>query len=313
MTELLAEVDENIYDISELANSVDFTDKLNDGCSKLEFTYNESDVKITNGCVVRFTYDDIKFYGRVFKREQSVKGIVSITAYDQLRYAKGNDTFLSKNDTVSTLVKKMCVYFNFNQGYIADILYKLKTTPVDNKAWLDIVYNAISDTLTNTGAWYALRDEYGSITLRNIDDLKLDLLLGDESICYNYSHAKSIDDEFYNIILIDIVSENAFENRITKNDTTSIAKYGPMQYYKSLSDKNYNEAQATQMATELLSLYNKEVETLQLDCIGDTRIRAGNSFLVNISETGVENTRLIVKSVAHSFIPTHTMSIEVKI
>ena len=66
------------------------------------------------------------------------------------------------------------------------------------------------------------------------------------------------------------------------------------------------------MGDNLLKLYNREVETLSLKCIGDTSVRAGNSFNAKIKDIGLEK-RLIVKSVTHSFLPHHTMDLEVMI
>ena len=46
--EFLVKTDGKIYDISEIVTKVSYTDKLNDGCSKLEFSYLNNDVKIKN-------------------------------------------------------------------------------------------------------------------------------------------------------------------------------------------------------------------------------------------------------------------------
>lgn len=64
------------------------------------------------------------------------------------------------------------------------------------------------------------------------------------------------------------------------------------------------------MADNLLSLYNREAESVSLECIGDTGVRAGNSFQAIIKDIDL-NQRLIVKSVTHNFLPNHTMSLEV--
>jgi hypothetical protein len=50
----------------------------------------------------------------------------------------------------------------------------------------------------NKGKWYSLRDEFGSVCLRDLEDLALDLVLGDESLCYDYEYGKSIDENFEN-------------------------------------------------------------------------------------------------------------------
>lgn len=309
--EFLVEVDGKIYEISELVKSVSYSDKLNDGCSKLEFSYIDDDLVIKNGNVVRFKYDDANiFYGYVFKVSRNKGKEITVTAYDQLRYCKAKDTIVVKNDTVTTLVNKMCNYFNLRKGVLTDTKYKLPVSVQDDKTWLDIIYTAISDTLTNTGRWYCLRDEFGSIAIRDLEDLTLNLILGDESLVYDYEYEKSIDDDFYN--QIKIVSDNEKTGKrdvyITK-DSSSIERYGLLQYFEVL-DKNANPSQAKAKADALLRLYNREVETLELECLGDVRVRAGNSFYGQIADIRL-NKRLIVKSVTHEFIPVHTMSLEV--
>lgn len=309
--EFLVEVDGKIYEISELVKSVSFADKLNDGCSKLEFTYIDDDLRIQNGSVIRFIYDNANiFYGYVFKHGQNKAKEITVTAYDQLRYCKAKDTIIVDGDTITTLVNKMCNYFNLKKGGLTDTRYKLPATVQDDKTWLDIIYTAIDDTLTNTGRWYCLRDEFGSIAIRDLQELQLELVLGDESLTYDFEYEKSIDDNFYNYIKI--VSDNETTGKrdvyITK-DSNSIAKYGLLQYFEVL-DKNYNPSQAKAKADALIQLYNREVESLELSCLGDVRVRAGSSFFGQIEDIEL-NKRLIVKSVTHEFIPVHTMKLEV--
>lgn len=313
MMEFLVEVDGQIYEISELVTSVSYTDKLNDGCSKLEFSYIDDDLIIKNGNVVRFKYDNANiFYGYVFKVSGNKGKEITVTAYDQLRYCKAKDTIVVKNDTVTTLVNKMCNYFNLRKGILTDTKYKLPVSVQDDKTWLDIIYTAISDTLMNTGKWYCLRDEFGSLAIRDLEDLTLNLILGDESLVYDYEYEKSIDDEFYN--QIKIVSDNEKTGKrdvYIAKDSNSIEKYGLLQYFEVLG-KNVNPSQAKLKADTLLKLYNREVETLELECLGDVRVRAGNSFYGQIEDISL-NKRLIVKSVTHEFVPVHTMSLEVMI
>lgn len=312
MMEFLIEVNNKIYEISELVTSVTYTDRLNDGCSKLEFAYKDDDIKISNGSVVRFKYDNTNmFYGIVFKHGKNKKGEVTITAYDQLRYAKAKDTIVSKSDTITTLTNKMCNYFNIRKGTLVDTKYKLPTSVQDDKTWLDIVYNAISDTLLNTGRWYSLRDEFGSVTVRDINDLTVNLVLGDESLVFDFDYEKSIDDDFYNQIKLAVDNEESGKRDIyATKDSGSINKFGLLQYFEVLSDAN--PSQTKSKADQLLKLYNREVETLDLECLGDTRIRAGTSFYGQIEDIELDK-KLIVRQATHDYLPVHTMSLEVAI
>ncbi|MGE4274113.1 MAG: hypothetical protein AB7E31_14830 [Desulfitobacterium sp.] len=313
MIEFLVEVDGKIYEISELVTKVSYTDKLNDGCSKLEFSYLDDDLVIPNGSVVRFKYDGEKiFYGYVFKHGQNKKKERTITAYDQLRYCKAKDTIVVRDNTLTNLVTKMCNYFSLRKGTLAETGFNLPVSVQDNKTWLDIIYTAVSDTLMGKGKWYTLRDEFGGVALRNVEDLKLPLVLGDESLVHDYEYENSIDDETYN--QIKLVSDNESTGKrdvYISKDSGTIKRYGLLQYFEVL-DKNVNPSQAKSKVDMLLKLYNRELESLNLDCLGDTSVRAGNSFFGRIEDIGLDK-RLIVRSVTHDFLPVHTMSLEVAI
>lgn len=311
--EFLVIVDGEYYEISELVTKVSYRDVLNNGCSKLEFSYVNDDLIIKNGSAVRFKYEGSNiFYGYAFKHGRSKGKEISVTAYDQLRYCKAKDTIIVKEDTVATLAKKMCVNLGLEYDALSDPGYTLATNLHYDKTWLDIVYSGIDDTQFNVGKKYALRDEFGRVTLRDIEDLKLDLVLGDESLVYDFSYGKSIDDEFYN--QVKLVSKNETSGKddaYIVRDSDSISQYGLLQYYKKL-DNNANLSQTKDMAQQLLGLYNHEVESLSLNCLGDTSIRAGTSFYAQINGIGLGRP-LIVREVTHNFLPVHTMSLEVSI
>jgi hypothetical protein len=202
----------------------------------------------------------------------------------------------------------MCVHYGLPKGVLTDTKYVLKTNICDNQGWLDIIYSAIRETLQNTGRLYVLRDEYGELCIRNVDDLKLDLVLGDYSLAYNFNYGKSIDDGFYNLIKIQDKKNSQF---IEVKDMASINKYGLLQYFDIASEK-VNASQIKSMADILLKTYNHEVETLEFECLGDTSIRAGSGFYAYIDSIKM-NKMLYVKSVTHKYLPTHTMSIEAQL
>jgi hypothetical protein len=312
--EFIIQTGGKIYEISELVKSVSYTDKLNNGCGKLEFSYVNNDLEIENGSIVKFKYDDVGvFYGFVFKHSKNSKGEITVTAYDQLRYCKAKDEIVVLKDTSTTLVNRMCVYFGLNTGVLTNTNYVLATAVQDGKTWLDIIYDSLRETLMNTGNKFCLRDEFGSIALRNLNDLKLNLILGDESLCYDYDYEKSIDDEFYNRVKIYIKGkDNATVGQfINYESEASIKKYGLLQYFESV-EKDTNITQVKAKARELLGLYNQEAESLSLDCLGDSSVRAGSSFYVFINDINMKK-QLFVKSVTHKYLPTHTMSLEVAI
>jgi hypothetical protein len=93
--EFIVYVNSKPYEISEIVTSISYTDKLNDGCSKLEFSFANNGFEIKNGSMVQFKYDNTNtFKGFVFKWSGAKKGKeIQVTAYDQLRYCKAKDVY----------------------------------------------------------------------------------------------------------------------------------------------------------------------------------------------------------------------------
>lgn len=307
-----------IYEISEMCSDITWKDQLNDGCSSLEFTYlYDGELMIQNGDVVRFTNTsetDGIFFGKVFKVSMDETREVTVTAYDQLRYGKAKDiiTVKSGEDDIVTLTQAMCKYLNLTAGNMAAVSYKAPSDAVKYQdTWLDIIYDMISDTLMNTSEWYRLADVYGKVQIENLRDLQLPLVIGDQSLATGYTWEKSIDDEFYNIVKISYMDEASGKAQtVQKLDQASVNKYGNILYYEHAEGDDAQAAKLQQKAENLLKLYNYEKESIKLTCIGDQSVRAGCSIYGSVADIAL-NRRVICKSVTHSYLPAHTMELEV--
>lgn len=314
--ELLVETQGVIYDITKSCTEISWSDVLNDGSSSLEVSYKSDGLVVQNGDVIRLTENDQAdgiFFGTVFKVSGDKSDIIKVKAYDQLRYTKAKEIVVLENGTLKNLVQNMCASLSLKPGTIEEPGFVLPAIADMDKTWLDQIVRAIYDTYYGLPAHdlYCLRDEYEAVCLWNMRNLQLPLVLGDGSLCTDYNWEKSIDKEFYNRIKIGWKNETTGHFDIAAAvDQESVNKFGLLQYFESPSSGVDNAAKAQERANKLLELYNQERETLELECLGDLRIRAGNSFYGSIADINLDR-RLIVTKVTHKFLPVHTMAVEV--
>ena len=280
---------------------------------KLTFTVLKDDIiDFQEGNPVKLIVDGKGlFFGYVFSKSRNKDGLIKVTAYDQLRYFKNKDTYIYTNKTAAALLKMLVDDFKLKWGIVEDTGYAIPKKIEDNKTLFDIVQNALDDTLRITKNMYVLYDDYGRITLKNIKNMKLDLLI-DEETAEDFDYTSSIDSNTYNQVKLVYENEETGKRDVyIVKDSSNINKWGILQYFDKLKSQEGGQAKAE----ALLKLYNKKTRNLSIkDAFGDIRVRAGSTIAVNlnIGDIIVQN-YMMVEKCTHTFVDNHhSMTLSLK-
>ena len=172
------------------------------GCpSTLTFNVlKEATGDFVEGDAVRLKIDGQNvFYGFIFSKKRDKDKIITVTAYDQLRYLKNKDTYVYEGKTAGELIQMIANDFRLNTGSIENTEYKIPSRVEDNQTLFDIIQTALDLTLQVTGKMYVLYDDFGKLTLQSLGSMKTNILI-DEETGQNFNYTSSIDDEtFYKV------------------------------------------------------------------------------------------------------------------
>jgi len=268
---------------------------------KLTFTVVKDEaLDFTEGNLVKLTVDDAKiFSGFVFEKKWDKKQHISVMAYDQIRYLLNKDTYIYKNKTASDVIRMLADDYNLQVGEIEQTSYNIPQRGEDNKTLLDIVYGALDLELAHKKNMFVFYDDFGKLTLKPLDSMKLDLLI-DEETGENFSYASTIDDQTYNRVKLSYKNEETGKRDIyVVQDGNNIDNWGILQYYDTIEKGENGEAKAS----ALLSLYNAKTRKLKITkTFGDTRVRAGCLVVVKLAlgDVNVQNYMLVEKC-THKF------------
>lgn len=260
----------------------------------------DSTINFTEGDAVRLKADGKNvFYGFIFQKKRDKEGIITVTAYDQLRYLKNKDTYVYSNKTASEVVQMLAKDFNLQCGTLEDTKFKIESRVEDNQTLFDIIQNALDLTLQNKKEMYVLYDDFGKLTLKNIGNMKVGILI-DEDTGENFDYSSSIDGETYNKIKLVYENEESGKREIyIAQDSSHINQWGVLQYFETIDEKTNGKAKAD----ALLSLYNQKTRKLTIKgAFGDVRVKAGTLVAISLNLGDiVANSFLLVEQAKHSF------------
>ena len=280
---------------------IEWSTERKDAPGKLVFKVVKDDIlDFSEGSAVRLRVDgDNVFYGFVFKQQRDRDKLITVTAYDQLRYLKNKDTRVYENMTASDFVKSIADDYSLNPGVFDDTGYVIESRVEENTSLFEMIANALDMTLLNTGRMYVLFDDFGRLALRSLESMYVGesgaYLMVDEETGENYEYTSSIDDSTYNKIKLTYDNEDTgFREVYIAQDSSNINRWGILQYFDTLQEGENGQAKAD----ALLSLYNKKTRSLRItNALGDNRVRAGSMIVVNLDlgDVKLKNFMLVEK------------------
>ncbi|MBJ6360430.1 hypothetical protein ACFOQM_03755 [Paenibacillus sp. GCM10012307] len=306
-----------MWDISGMVTSLKYTTGRVGKASSAELSfvktspYTSRDFKCAPGNIIRIKIKGQNlFYGYIFSLDEDEKESLSVMAYDQMRYLMGDDTYVFTNVTATQIIRKIAEDNNLKLGQLANTQHVIPKMLEEGKKLMDIICKALDSTLMANKGLYVFYDDFGKLTLRNLQDMKLDVVLGEKSLLYSFSGKRSIDNETYNQIKLVRDNKDTGKREVyMARDSATIAKWGTLQYYEKVDD-GQNEAQINQTLNNLIELKNREQVSLTVTALGDARVRAGNTILLIIKELGIQG-YYVVNDCTHQFDgDAHTMSLE---
>lgn len=274
-------------------------------------------ISFQEGAAVRLKVDGKPvFFGFVFGKKRDRDQIITITAYDQLRYLNNKDTYVYENKTAAQFIKMIAADFSLNVGTIEDTGFVVASRVEDNTSLFDMIENVLDLTLQNRKEMFVLYDDFGKLTLKNISSMYVGqpgaYLMIDEQTGENFEYTSSIDTDTYNKVKLTYDNEETGKRDVyIAQDASHINSWGVLQYYDTLSKGENGKAKAN----ALLQLYNQKTRNLKItNAIGDTRVRAGSMVAVNLAlgDMSLKNFMLVEK-VKHTFrLDEHFMDLTLR-
>lgn len=289
--------------------------------SKMTFKVLKDNVlQFEEGNAVQFKLnDDIVFVGNVFEKSRDKTDVISVTAYDQLRYLKNKDCYVYGGITATDLVKMIATDFGLQIGELDNTQYVIPATPMrveKNKTLIDIIMYALDQTIINTPKHdiYHLFDHQGKLMLKSIEAMKIDIYI-DDDVMENINYKTSIDkDTFNQVKVVRNVPDGDKKKLVTTailKDDENIKKWGRLQYLMMPDDKVTN---AVDRAKRIMTLKNRKTREIRLkNVIGDTRVRGGTMLYLKKNLGDIEiNNYVMVEAVTHTFKHGyHSMDLDV--
>lgn len=305
------------YELSQLVSTITWTTDILDQPSKLEFDMlPDNDVTLTEGDVVRFKFDGRgMFFGRVFKKKKN-KNTWEVTALGNERYLANEDTMVFTASRSDERFSNICRLSGIPFRIRDQSIYRLQPAIHDGKSFYSMMEDAFTHTLINSGMWYIISDNFGTLEHIALNRMITNFVIGDQSLLTDFDYESSIENSFN---VVKLVKDNEETNRrdvYMVRDSNLENRWGTLQYFQTINDE-LNPAQIREMANNMARSLRRPQRTLKVDSIGVKELKAGNSIVLQLADLAHEGydkpTLSIIEKCTHTFDKQHNMSLELRV
>lgn len=282
---------------------------------RLKFQAIQDDMlDIQEGCIVQVKIGNTGvFQGIVFSRSLDKDNIISVLAYDQLRYLKNRQVFNTTNKKASEIIKMIADDFGIKCGELIDTEYVIPRFRAGEQTLFDLMQTAIDITTQAQKKLFVLYDDFGKLTLKNMEDMRVDILIDSET-AENFSFESTIDKDTYNQIKLYFDNKETGKREVwLVKDSNNISKWGLLQLSESVNPKK--PINLVDKANEMLKRYNRVRRSLSIkNALGDYRVRGGSTIWVQLHVDNKDiGMRMLVENVVHKFANNeHFMDLQLR-
>jgi len=251
---------------------------------------------------------ELLFSGFVFTKRRQFGGVITVTAYDQIRYLKNRDTYAYEDMTASGLVRLVANDWGLSCGEIEETGYLLPDRVENGRPLLDMLQTALDFTREQTGQRFVLYDKAGELRLSHVENMALDTLIHEGSIA-NFDYSSSIDSGSYSAVRLYRIEGDAGETVFYEARREDLQRrWGMLRHFARLEA----DADGPETAEALTQLHGRKARRLRIiDAAGDARVRGGSMLPIELYLGDmVAQAFLMVERVRHCFSEGgHTMEL----
>lgn len=270
------------------------------------------------GAQVRLKVDGIlMFYGRIFSTTIDRWGVLSFTAYDNLRYLKNTfSNYYEWNYDPKQIITDIAKSYNLKLGKIADIPNVGQRLLIDNESCFDVISRIVDTACVMTKKILVFYDNFGELTLSFANEMISDVYIGDDALATEYTLSTDIDNDTYNqIALYRESSSTGGREYVTAQSKANTNAWGVLRLTESV-DELLNSAQMQDRADKMLEMKNRPFKTMNISALGVPGLRAGMMITIHfpsLDDAVSKRQMVILDAVEHRFEDcVHTMELETR-